>query len=140
MICGKIITTRFKGVTKMFGKFIKEKRLSLDLTLREFCKKNNEDPSNWSKLEREVKKPPINKEILKEYAKYLNIKEGSEEYQNFVDFANIDQGKIPEDIFKNNKILKLLPAFFRTARDTKPTEEELMGIIKSIQEAYEPGN
>jgi len=122
----------------MFGKLIKEKRLSLDLTLREFCKKNNLDPSNWSKLEREVSKPPINKQILKEYAKYLNIKEGSEEYQNFTDFANIDQGKIPEDIFKNNKINGLFPIFFRTARETKPTEEELLGVIKIIQEANKP--
>ncbi len=127
------------GVT-MFGKYIKEKRLKLDLSLREFCKKNGLDPSNWSKLEREVSKPPTNKKILNEFAGYFDIVEGTEEYQEFADFASIDQGKIPMDLLENNKIKDYLPIFFRTARDTKPTEEELLGIIKSIQAAYEPEN
>lgn len=121
----------------MFGKLLKEKRLELDLSLREFCKKNNLDPSNWSKYERGVAKPPVNTKILDEFASYLEIEKGTAEYQEFIDFANIDQGKIPMDILENNRIKEFLPVFFRTARDTRPTEEELMGIIKAIQEAYD---
>ena len=121
----------------MFGKLLKEKRLKLDLSLREFCKKNNLDPSNWSKYERGVSKPPVNTKILDEFAGYLEIKKGTAEYQEFIDFANIDQGKIPMDLLENNRIKDFLPVFFRTARDTRPTEEELMGIIKAIQEAYD---
>jgi hypothetical protein len=37
------------------------------------------------------------------------------------------------DLLENNRIKDFLPVFFRTARDTRPTEEELMGIIKTIQ-------
>ena len=122
----------------MFGELLKEKRLKLDLSLREFCKKNNLDPSNWSKYERGVAKPPLNTKILDEFAVYLEIEKGTTEYQEFIDFANIDQGKIPMDLLENNRIKDYLPLFFRTARDTRPTEEELMGIIKTIQEAYEP--
>ena len=35
-----------------FGEHIKARRLEMGLSLRAFCLKNNEDPSNWSKLER----------------------------------------------------------------------------------------
>jgi len=94
------------------------------------------DPSNWSKYERGVAKPPVNIKILDEFASYLEIEKGTAEYKEFIDFANIDQGKIPIDILENNRIKEFLPVFFRTARDTRSTEEELMGIIKAIQEAY----
>lgn len=124
----------------MFGQFIKEKRQKLGYTLREFCKKYNLDPGNWSKIERELHKPPKNKLILNEIARYLEIQENSPEYINLLDIADFDQGKIPEDILKNDDIKNLLPLFFRTIRDTKPTEKELLGIIEAIKAEYEPEN
>ena len=42
----------------MFGTFIKELRMKQRLGLREFCLKYEHDPSNWSKIEREVLSPP----------------------------------------------------------------------------------
>lgn len=74
---------------------------------------------------------------MDEFAVYLEIEKGTTEYQEFIDFANIDQGKIPMDLLENNRIKDFLPVFFRIARDTRPTEEELMGIIKTIQEVKE---
>ena len=38
----------------MLGEFIKQIRARQRLGLREFCLKNGYDPSNWSKIEREV--------------------------------------------------------------------------------------
>jgi len=122
----------------MFGQFIKEKRLKLDLSLREFCKKNNLDPSNWSKLEREVSKPPKSDLFLEKVAQYLAIEKNSIDYNRLIDFASIDQGNIPVDMLKNDSIRNFLPVFFRTARETKPTEEELIEILNIIKSANDP--
>ena len=57
-----------------FGEFFREKRIALGLTLREFCEMYELDPGNISRLER-GKSPPPKDSILKEYAKYLKLKQ-----------------------------------------------------------------
>jgi len=44
-------------IKTMFGEFIKQIRERQRLGLREFCLENGCDPSNWSKIEREVLAP-----------------------------------------------------------------------------------
>ena len=43
---------------KTFGDFVKEKRLALDLSLREFAKKVGMQPSNYCNIEADVLPPP----------------------------------------------------------------------------------
>ncbi len=121
----------------MFGEFIKERRQKLGYTLREFCKKHQLDPGNWSRLERGLSKPPQNDKILNEYASYLEIKHDSAEYRDLLDLAEFEQGKIPRDLLKDNELKNLLPLFFRTVRETRPTEEDLIGIIEAVRSQYE---
>ena len=59
-----------------FADYVREKRISAGLTLREFCRKSGIDSSNWSKVERGLLSPPQSKEILTEVASFLNIEEG----------------------------------------------------------------
>lgn len=117
----------------MFGEFIKEKRLKLDLSLREFCRRIDEDPSNWSKVERKVLPPPQDKSKLKKIAKALDIKTESEDWNNLTDYANVDAGIIPEYIKMNKEVLKSLPAFFRTVSNVKPTKEEILKLIEKLK-------
>jgi transcriptional regulator with XRE-family HTH domain len=49
----------------MFGEIIKNKRLDHEMTLREFCRQLDEDPSNWSKIERGLNPPPKDEKKLK---------------------------------------------------------------------------
>ena len=49
------------------------------------------------------------------------------------DMANIDTGIIPEDILSDEKILTLLPIFFRTIRSGKPAPEDLDKLINMIR-------
>ena len=63
----------------MFGKFIKELRARQRLGLREFCLKTGYDPSNWSKIEREVSPPPKDDETLRTWAKQLGLKPDSDD-------------------------------------------------------------
>src|SRR5688572_7293809 len=67
-----------KNTTDMFGPFLKELRLKKRLGLREFCIKHQHDPSNWSKIEREVMPPPRHNETLRKWAKQLGLKPDSD--------------------------------------------------------------
>ncbi len=105
----------------------------IDLGLREFCREIQEDPSNWSKVERGVLKPPQEIDKLYKIGKALKLKKDSDNMSELIDLARIDAGRIPDDIVENPEILGLLPAFLRTVRNQKPTSEEidnLIGLLK----------
>lgn len=117
----------------MFGEYIKNKRLEKDLTLREFCRRLEEDASNWSKVERGVIGPPQDMDKLKKIAKILDFAEESKEWQQFVDMARVGAGIIPEYIMSDKEIVDALPVFFRTIGSVKPTKEELEDLIEKIK-------
>ncbi|MFA6636185.1 MAG: helix-turn-helix domain-containing protein [Candidatus Omnitrophota bacterium] len=114
-----------------FGEFFKMKRTALGLTLREFCEKHKLDPGNISKLERGRLAPPKEKK-LEEYAQYLGIKKGSDDWYEFFDLATAEAGRIPSELMEEELVQKL-PILFRTARGKKPTEEELEKFITFLK-------
>ena len=118
----------------MFGAFIKQIRERQRLGLREFCLENGHDPSNWSKIEREVLAPPRDEDTLLAWAKQLGLKQGSEDWLKFFDYAAVDAGRIPDYVLKDEELVEKLPAFFRTLSDNKPTEKELENLIKLLRE------
>jgi transcriptional regulator with XRE-family HTH domain len=119
----------------MFGSFVKDKRIAADLTLREFCRKTGEDASNWSKIEREKMSPPQDKSKLERIAQVLGIKKGSDDWNNLIDYANVDSGKIPDYIRTDSEVLGALPLFFRTIRSEKPSAEELKKLISHLRKS-----
>ena len=121
----------------MFGKFIKELRAKQRLGLREFCLEYGHDPSNWSKIEREVLQPPRDEETLRAWAKHLGLKPGTEDWLKFFEYAAVDAGRIPDHILEDEKLAAHLPAFFRTLSGQKPSREDLeklLGIIKGTRQ------
>ena len=114
-----------------FGEFFKNKRIALGITLREFCQKHNLDPGNISKLERGRLTPPKESK-LKEYAQYLGIDEGSDEWYEFFDLAIAESGRIPKELMEKDLVEKL-PILFRTARGKKPTKAELDEFVKFLK-------
>lgn len=118
----------------MFGTFIKELRARRRLGLREFCLEHGHDPSNWSKIEREILPPPRNEQILSAWARQLGLKPGTDDWLKFFDYAAVDAGRIPDYVLKDEELLGKLPAFFRTLSGNKPTEEELENLIKLLRE------
>jgi len=114
-----------------FGNTLKELRIKKELTLRKMCKLVDYDPSNWSKIERGKISPPPKEKILLKWAETLGVK-NSEKIQEFIDQAMVAQGIIPEDILSKKDVVKLLPAFFRTLRDKKPTKKEIDRLIEVI--------
>ncbi|MGD9577949.1 MAG: helix-turn-helix domain-containing protein [Syntrophorhabdus sp.] len=117
----------------MFGEYIKKRRLEKDLTLREFCRRLDEDASNWSKVERGVMGPPQDKEKLRKIAIILGIKENSDDWKELTTMASIGAGVIPEYIMSDKNIVDALPVFFRTIGSVKPTKEEIEELIQTIK-------
>ena len=117
----------------MFGEYVKNKRLEKHLTLREFCRRLEEDASNWSKIERGVLGPPQDTEKLRKIATILGIVKGGSEWKEFIDMATVGAGVIPEYIMSDKKIVDALPFFFRTVGSVKPTKEELEELIEAIK-------
>ncbi len=117
----------------MFGKFIKEMRLANNMTLRQFCRELDEDPSNWSKVERGIISAPQDEEKLIKIARILGIKKNSDAWLNLFTIAKTDAGKIPDYIMSNKKIMESLPAFFRTLGSIKPKPEEIEKLIEIIK-------
>lgn len=117
----------------MFGEFIKRRRISKRLTLREFCRRINIDASNWSKVERGLLPPPQDEDKLKEIAHLLDIPINSEPWEEMIDKASIDSGLIPKDILSDKEIVDSLPMFFRTIRSDKPSPEELDVLINLLR-------
>ncbi|MCI0481695.1 MAG: helix-turn-helix domain-containing protein [Candidatus Dadabacteria bacterium] len=116
-----------------FGDFVKYLRMEKLLTLREFCRKAEIDPSNWSKIERGILSPPKSKKVLKEIANVLQVKEGSDQWHTLFELASISF--IPAELLEDEAVAEKLPIFFRTLRGEKPTREELEDLIVKLRES-----
>lgn len=117
-----------------FGAYFQTLRKERRITLREFCKKAHADPGNISKMERGLLQPPQH-DILRRYATALDVNEGSEEWYRITDLAAVDRGVVPADLMSEKEVVEALPAFFRTLRGQKPTEEELMSLVEKIRKS-----
>ena len=116
-----------------FGTFFKEKRLALGITLREFCREHDLDAGNMSRIERGIAAPPKSETALRKYASALGIREGSEDWQTFMDLAAISAGRIPDRITDSPELLAQLPLVFRTM-DGKPlSAQKLRELAEIIQ-------
>jgi len=118
-----------------FGEFFKEKRIALKKTLRQFCAENKLDPGNISRLERGLMPPPQGSDKLEEYARYLRIKKGSDDWYKFFDLARIEAGRIPEELLKDESIAASLPILFRTLRGQKISEKKLEKLVELIKKS-----
>lgn len=118
-----------------FGEFFKQKRIALRRTLRQFCQANKLDPGNISKLERGLLPPPRDRSKLEEYAKFLRIKKGSDDWYKFFDLARIELGRIPEEFLKDEAVVASLPILFRTLRGQKISEKKLEKLVELIRKA-----
>jgi len=121
------------AIAQNFGAFLKERRRKLGLTLREFCRLNEFDPGNLSKIERGLLPPPQGKDLLRKYASALGIKQRTDDWLMLCDLASTSAGKIPADIVSNEQIMNALPVLFRTARRRTLDEEELKKLVNTIK-------
>jgi len=120
-----------------FGQFVRERRLSLDLGLRDFCDTAGLDPGNYSKIERGLAKPPTG-EKLEPYRLTLKIERESEDDKELQRLAFVSAGKIPTQIMSDKELAGKLPVLFRTLEEGKLTEEALDKLYEMVREAHRP--
>jgi transcriptional regulator with XRE-family HTH domain len=121
-----------------FGDMVKDLRIAQHKTLRQFCLENNQDPSNWSKIERNINPPPRDQDTLVKWALMLGITEDSEKWKEFMMIADIARGEIPRSVMSNEQLLAKLPVFFRTVTGQALTEEKLDRLIEQIRKVNSP--
>lgn len=99
-----------------FGGFYRTRRRALDLTLREYCRRNGFDPANISRLERGLAPPPLDTEILKTHAKGLKLDPDSVNWEKFMELAASHRGQFPADILESSRARKRIPGMIQTLR------------------------
>ena len=119
--------------TKHFGAYLKKLRISSGLTLRAFCIKNGFDPGNYSRLERGLLPPPRSEEKLKEYARALGLKRGTDEWLEFFDQAAAVRGQLPKDLLSDEEVVAKLPLLFRTLRGAPVASHKLDELVEKIR-------
>ena len=117
----------------VFGEFFKVKRQALEVTLREFCLKHQLDPGNLSRLERGLLPPPQDRARLEEYAGYLKLKPGSDDWYQFFDLAAAAKGRLPEELLADETLVAKLPLLFRTLRGKRLTNKQLDDLFKKVR-------
>ena len=118
---------------KLFGEFLKKKRLEKKISLRQFCLENGFDPGNTSKMERGLLAPPSARESLARYAVALGLAEGTDDWTEFFDRATACRGEVPVEILGDEELVHKLPVFFRTLRGEKVPRAKLDEIVELIR-------
>lgn len=120
---------------RAFGDAVKARRRELGLTLREFCRRVDQDPGNFSRLERGRIRPPADRKKLDALADALGFEPGSSERQDFIDLGTICAGRIPEEVLSDEALVRKLPFVFRTCSGRKLTEKQLRSLAEKIRRA-----
>jgi len=118
-----------------FGEMVRKLRLNNGLSLREFCLKHGHDASNMSKIERSRLAPPQKPAQLTRLATELGLTNGSAQWQEFMDLAASESGRIPKDMLEDEQVLAKLPILFRAARGQKVSPQEMKKLVQRIREA-----
>ena len=109
-----------------FGKFVREQRCNLDMTLRNFCKKNGLNCVILSKIERDIQVPK--KTELRRFAEALKLLEGTAEYNEFLSLYEQFNPGVYE--FSCQDLPVFLPPDI--------TEENVNKLIDSVKEDHAP--
>ena len=118
-----------------FGQCLRRLRLERSLSLRAFCLQLEVDPSNYSKLERDLLSPPDD-ERLGVYERALGLEMKGPEARELRRLAAIGRGKIPSSVLSDPDLAGKLPLFFRALEGEQITEDKLDEVICLIRRAW----
>jgi len=118
---------------RAFGEAFRTRRRKLGLTLREFCRRTGLDPGNVSRLERGRLAPPADRAKLEEYARHLDLDEGSDTWTEFVDLGQVCAGAIPDEVMDDEALVKKLPLVFRTCSGRAPTRRQVERLVEILR-------
>lgn len=124
-----------------FGEWVREYRASKEITLREFCRRANIDSGNWSKLERGVMAPPKDKALQRMIVReIIGLDETHPDYYKVFALMDNAQAAISRSMEPphDTDVAGALPMFITKSDGTRPTAEELDGLIVYIRKEDTP--
>jgi len=121
--------------TRLFGDLFKELRRKQGLTLREFCKQHNFDPGNISRMERGKVAPPTREEALERLAQAVGLAGDSPRKREFISYAMVSAGRIPQEILSDEEALLHLPPFLCVLRGERLKKDQLQTLVDVIKSA-----
>lgn len=124
----------------LFGEYFKQLRMRTGQSLRSFCDNHGFDAGNISRVERGIFSPPEADGKLREYAKALGLRDGSDEWIEFFDKAAAARGHLPHDLHREENLVRRLPLLFRTLRGNKVSAESLDKVIELIKSSDSNGD
>jgi transcriptional regulator with XRE-family HTH domain len=123
------------STAETFGELLHDLRIAAELTLRRFSTEAGVDPGNVSRWERGQLPPPGHSATLERMAESLGLQRASTEWQDFMDRAAADAGKLPEDLRNDAAVMAKMPVLFRSLRGNGPTEEQLRELFEKLKES-----
>lgn len=113
-----------------FGEYVKQRRESLKMTMRDFAEKVQISPAYLCDIEKGNRKPPV--KYLEKIAEVLQITD-AEELNAFYDSAGVSKNGQHSDI---NTYIDGLPSArmaLRTAKDKHFTDEDWLMLVEIIK-------
>lgn len=114
-----------------FGEYVKQKRETLKMTMRDFAEKIQISPAYLCDIEKGNRKPPV--KYLQKIAEVLQIID-SDELNLFYDSAGVSKDGQHSDI---NNYIDGLPSArmaLRTAKDNHYTDEDWLRLVEIIKQ------
>jgi len=124
--------TRFMN----FGTLMKELRIGKELTLRQCSADLDVDPSNWSKIERNITPPPKDPAVLERWATFFALT--GDRKMEFFDLAALARNEIPDDIASDEAVVGALPVFFRAVRGQELSGARLKEFLEDLRVIHSP--
>lgn len=115
-----------------FGQYFKQRRMKLGYTARKFAQAKHYDVAYISRLENNIILPPGEPDKIRTLGLALELREGTKEWQDFLDLAAIARNEIPVDLHSDAVAVKLLPAFYRSLRNETLDRDEANELLDLI--------
>lgn len=122
-----------------FGKWVREKRLDKEITLRKFSTLISMSSYRWSKIERGYSKFPYvmgnlpDIFLMKIISEVLELSE--EDYKHMEKLIRLHN--ITYDVILPPDLYSILPAIFCFSYDKSLSEDKLQELIETIKQVYE---
>ena len=121
----------------IFGDYVKERRLDLEIGLREFAARIGVEASNYSKIERGLKTAPTGDRLLP-YVSALELEVGGSEHRLLEDMAHVANGEIPTRLLTDERLAEKLPLLFNGMASGAFSDEQIDEILATVREAHRP--
>lgn len=120
-----------------FGDYVKKRRLDLEIGLREFADLIGVEPSNYSKIERGLKRAPTG-DKLGIYVSALGLQPNGPEHLYLDSLAHVANGEIPTRVLTDEKLAAKLPLLFAGITSAGFSPEQLDSILETVRQAHTP--